>query len=162
MNHIIYVQRPCLDDKPWARSSFILVCWVLGVTAMRSRDVRYPSWRLLLLRFVGPLVFHHHPRTMPGLFDLSNEIILEIFPHCPLKSIIAATGVCTLWTKLVLLSDIDTTRKALLNLCFSIIESSAFERSRPWLLENLHPFDRQAYIDTLLDQRDYLPDNFRR
>ncbi|KAJ7907176.1 hypothetical protein B0H13DRAFT_2502891 [Mycena leptocephala] len=35
------------------------------------------------------------------------------------------------------------------------------ELSRPWLLENLHPFHRQAYIDALLDQHDYLPDDFR-
>jgi hypothetical protein len=47
------------------------------------------------------------------------------------------------------------------NLYFSIIESSAFEQSHPWLLENLCSFDRQAYIDALLDQHDYLPDDFR-
>ncbi|KAJ7661392.1 hypothetical protein DFH06DRAFT_1192199 [Mycena polygramma] len=98
---------------------------------------------------------------MTQLHDLSNEVLLQIFPHCPLKSLIAAHGVSTLWRQFVPLADISPPRRGLLDFYFAIIESPAFQRSRPWLLENLCPFDREAYIDTLLDQHDYLPEDFR-
>ncbi|KAJ7166089.1 hypothetical protein C8R46DRAFT_997180 [Mycena filopes] len=98
---------------------------------------------------------------MPELFDFSDEILLQIFPNRPLKSIIAARGVCKLWRRLVPHSDIDAVRRKLLNLYYEIIESPAFRQSRTWTEDNLQPFDRQAYIDALLDQHDYLPDDFR-
>ncbi|KAJ6506352.1 hypothetical protein C8R47DRAFT_967338, partial [Mycena vitilis] len=98
---------------------------------------------------------------MPTLDDFSNELLLSIFPHLTLSSLIAAKGVCTFWRRLVPLADIDPARQGLLDLYFTTIQSPVFERSRSWLLQNLRPFDRQAYIDALLDQHDYLPDDFR-
>ncbi|KAJ6544365.1 hypothetical protein B0H19DRAFT_903165, partial [Mycena capillaripes] len=95
------------------------------------------------------------------LLDFPNEIFLQIFPYFSLKSIIAAQGVCTLWRHLLPLSDIDKTRRGLLNLYFEIIESPVFVRTSPWVLKNLQDFVRQAYSDALLDQHDYLPDDFR-
>ncbi|KAJ7983195.1 hypothetical protein DFH06DRAFT_943304, partial [Mycena polygramma] len=63
--------------------------------------------------------------------------------------------------RLVPLSDISPARRGLLDLYFMIIDSPVFQQSHPWLLLNLRPFDREAYINTLLDQHDYLPEDFR-
>ncbi|KAJ7983189.1 hypothetical protein DFH06DRAFT_978220, partial [Mycena polygramma] len=98
---------------------------------------------------------------MTQLQDLSNEVFLQIFPHCPLKSLIAAQGVSQLWRQLVPLADISPARRGLLKLYLEIIESPVFIKTRPWLLENLRPFDREACIHALLDQHDYLPEDFR-
>ncbi|KAJ7499938.1 hypothetical protein FB451DRAFT_1008621, partial [Mycena latifolia] len=79
----------------------------------------------------------------------------------PLKFRIAAHGVSKLWRHLAPLADIISPRRGLLDLYFKIIESPVFERTRPWLLKNLRPFDREAYIAVLLEQHNYLPDDFR-
>ncbi|KAJ6544371.1 hypothetical protein B0H19DRAFT_1238816 [Mycena capillaripes] len=105
--------------------------------------------------------FHQHGGEEMPTTCIWKAARCSIFPYFPLKSIIAAQGVCTLWRHLLPLSDIDKTRRGLLNLYFEIIESPVFVRTRPWVLENLQDFDRQAYIDALLDQHDYLPDDFR-
>ncbi|KAJ7100027.1 hypothetical protein B0H15DRAFT_818411 [Mycena belliarum] len=98
---------------------------------------------------------------MTELNDFSNEILLQIFPKLPLKSLIAAHGVNKLWRHLASIADISPARRGLLDLYFKIIESPIFEQTRSWLLDNLTPFDREAYIDALLAQHDYLPDDFR-
>ncbi|KAJ7075725.1 hypothetical protein B0H15DRAFT_649676 [Mycena belliarum] len=98
---------------------------------------------------------------MTQLNDFPNEILLHIFPHMPLKSLIAAYGVSKLWRHLAPLAEIIPPRRGLLDLYFNIMESPIFERTRPWLLDNLRPFNREAYIEALLAQHDYLPDDFR-
>ncbi|KAJ7476832.1 hypothetical protein B0H11DRAFT_1675747, partial [Mycena galericulata] len=95
------------------------------------------------------------------LKDLSNEVLLQIFPHLPFKSNIAARGVSRVWRQLVPLAEINPARSGLLDLYLKIIESPVFHMTRPWLLANLRPFDREAYIDALLSQHDYLPEDFR-
>ncbi|KAJ7100022.1 hypothetical protein B0H15DRAFT_818401 [Mycena belliarum] len=98
---------------------------------------------------------------MTELTDFPNEILLQIFPQLTLKSLIAAHGVSKLWRHLAPIADISPPRRGLLDLYFNIIESPIFDQTRPWLLDNLTPFDREAYIDALLAQHDYLPDDFR-
>ncbi|KAJ6506360.1 hypothetical protein C8R47DRAFT_944566, partial [Mycena vitilis] len=95
------------------------------------------------------------------MLDIPNEIVLQLFPYCPLTSLVAAQGVCKLWRRIVPLADISPPRRGLLDLYLTVIESPVFERSRPWLLQNLRPFDRRAYIDALLEQHDYLPEDFQ-
>jgi hypothetical protein len=90
-----------------------------------------------------------------------SELILQIFPHLTLKSLIAARGVNQEWQQLVPLSDIALARRALLDLYLDIVSSPYFEQTRPWALANLRPFDRQAYLDALLKQHDCLPEAFR-
>ncbi|KAJ7306740.1 hypothetical protein DFH08DRAFT_1054047 [Mycena albidolilacea] len=93
----------------------------------------------------------------------SNKLLLQIYPHLSLKTLISAQGVNKLWRHLVPLSDLDPTRRALLNLFLHTIRSPAFLRTRPWVLANLRPFDREAYIAALLVQLQHtsLPAEFR-
>jgi hypothetical protein len=96
-----------------------------------------------------------------NVHHLPNEILLEIYPRLPLKSLIAVQGVCKKWRHLVPLSDILPIRRDLLNLFLHIISSPIFLQSRSWnLLSNLRPFDRQGYLDTLLEEHSYLPEEF--
>ncbi|KAJ6600021.1 hypothetical protein DFH09DRAFT_901848 [Mycena vulgaris] len=94
------------------------------------------------------------------MVDIPNEIFLQIFPHLCLKSIIAAHGVSQLWRRLLNASDIDSTRRELWSLYRSFVNSTAFLESHPWTLEHLQSFDRQAYVDALLNQHDHLPHSF--
>jgi hypothetical protein len=98
---------------------------------------------------------------MSTINDFPNELLLELFLHLPLKSLISSQGVCRRWRHLVPLSDISPSRRALLELYIEIIFSPFFERTRPWTLLNLRPFDRNEYLDALLKQHDYIPEAFR-
>ncbi|KAJ6627610.1 hypothetical protein B0H10DRAFT_2210121 [Mycena sp. CBHHK59/15] len=98
---------------------------------------------------------------MAVIHDVPNEILLHFFPLFCLKSLIASRGVCKLWKQFVRLADIHSSRHGLLRLYKMLIRSPAFIQTRPWPLENLKPFDRQAYIDALLDQHNDLPEDFR-
>ncbi|KAJ8519240.1 hypothetical protein ONZ45_g3812 [Pleurotus djamor] len=89
-----------------------------------------------------------------------NELLLEIFCRFPLTTIIAANGVCRKWRDLLLVAEIHPTRQALLGLYRQIIQEPWFADSRPWVLENLFSFDREAYLSALADQHD-LPEHFR-
>jgi hypothetical protein len=95
------------------------------------------------------------------MHDLPNELLLEIFPHFTLKSLIAGQGVCRKWRQLIPLSDILPTRRAFLELYLRVISSPIFPQTRKWTLANLREFNRQEYIDLLLKQHDYLPEAFR-
>ncbi|KAJ7154618.1 hypothetical protein C8R46DRAFT_440921 [Mycena filopes] len=98
---------------------------------------------------------------MPAFDDFPPEISLQIFPNMRLKGLISARGVSKRWRELISLADIHPTRLTLLRLYQQIVHDPLFLRTRPWTLENLRPFDRQAYIDALLAQHNYIPDDFR-
>jgi hypothetical protein len=98
---------------------------------------------------------------MTAISDFPNELLLQVFPHLALKSLIRSQGVCRRWRLLVPLSNIPPSRRALLELYVEITSSPFFERTRPWTLANLRPFDRNEYLDALLKQHDYIPEAFR-
>ncbi|KAJ7619610.1 hypothetical protein FB45DRAFT_755324, partial [Roridomyces roridus] len=100
---------------------------------------------------------------MPTFHDLPPELVLEVVPHLPLKALIAAEGVCRQWKAFVSIADIYPPRRALLSLYKKIVHDPLFHDlgTRPWLWENLRPFDRQAYLDHILAQHDYIPEDFR-
>ncbi|KAJ7665080.1 hypothetical protein DFH06DRAFT_985784, partial [Mycena polygramma] len=98
---------------------------------------------------------------MPYFVDLPPEVSLQIFPHLPLKALIAGEGVCRLWKQLISMAEINPTRRSLWALYRTIVNDPLFLSTRPWLLANLRPFDRQAYIDALLSQHNYIPEDFR-
>ncbi|KAJ7137635.1 hypothetical protein C8R46DRAFT_611467 [Mycena filopes] len=98
---------------------------------------------------------------MPDFDDFPPEIPLQIFPHMHLKGLISARGVSKRWRELISLADIHPARIGLLELYQRTIHDPRFLDTRPWTLENLRPFDRQAYIDALLAQHSYIPDDFR-
>ena len=91
---------------------------------------------------------------------LPNELLLQVFPLLPLKSLIAAQGVDRKWRQLVDAADILPLRRRLLHLYLSIVHSPWFLHTRPWVLENLQPFNREAYISTLRTQCNRLPEAF--
>ncbi|KAJ7619611.1 hypothetical protein FB45DRAFT_800061, partial [Roridomyces roridus] len=97
------------------------------------------------------------------LHDLPPELALEIIPHLPLKGLVAAEGDCREWKAFVTVADIYPPRRALFNLYKKIIHDPLFRDldTRPWLWANLEPFDRQAYLDYILSQHNYIPEDFR-
>ncbi|KAL0961140.1 hypothetical protein HGRIS_006112 [Hohenbuehelia grisea] len=81
-----------------------------------------------------------------------NELWLDIIPHLELQPLIAIR--CTSRTLRSLAAsaasaNIHPLRKAFLSLYLDIIDRPWFLETRPWLLENLRPFDRQAYLDAI-------------
>ncbi|KAF5381265.1 hypothetical protein D9615_008417 [Tricholomella constricta] len=96
----------------------------------------------------------------PKMTPFPNELLLQLLSLLPLKSLIAARGVDCKWRQLIDAADILPLRRKLLDLYLSIINSPWFPQTRPWVLENLQPFDREAYISTLLMQYNRLPEAF--
>lgn len=80
------------------------------------------------------------------------ELLLEIQAHLTLKFLIAAQGVIQQWRTLVPLADISPHRRDFYEFYMKLVESPIFLTTRPGVLVNLHPFDRQAYLDALLEQ----------
>ncbi|KAJ8515682.1 hypothetical protein ONZ45_g6912 [Pleurotus djamor] len=92
---------------------------------------------------------------------LPDELILLIFSEFHLTSLISASGVCHKWRNLLLVADIHPARLALLQLYKQLIEEPWFLPSRPWVLNNLTSFNRAAYVTALLEQHDFLPEDFQ-
>lgn len=92
--------------------------------------------------------------------NIPNEILLLFFSHLPLKALIAARGVDRRWKQLVPNADILPARRSLLNLYLRVLASPLFIPTRPWVLSRLQPFDRKGYLDTLLQEHQYLPEDF--
>ena len=97
----------------------------------------------------------------PITFNLPNEVLLHIFHFFPLKALIIGRTVSQHWRRLIPLADISPIRRVLLDFYLTLISSPIFPQTRPWVLANLQPFDRQAYIDDLMRQHPYVPEAFR-
>lgn len=93
--------------------------------------------------------------------DFPNEILLQIFSFLPLKSLIIGRTVSQEWRRLIPLADINPIRRSFLDFYLNLVDSPIFPQTRPWVLANLQPFDRQQYINDLLDQHPYVPEAFR-
>ncbi|KAJ8472695.1 hypothetical protein ONZ45_g16560 [Pleurotus djamor] len=92
---------------------------------------------------------------------LPNELLLAVFREFHLATLINGRAVCRRWHDLLPLADTHPIRRALLDIYNQIIREPWFLDSRPWVLENLLPFDRKAFADALLAQHSYLPEEFR-
>jgi hypothetical protein len=97
----------------------------------------------------------------PRVENFPNEILLQIFSLLPLKSLITGRTVSQEWRRLIPLANINPIRRSFLDFYFTLINSPIFPQTRPWLLANLQPFDRQQYINDLTDQHPYIPEAFR-
>ena len=84
--------------------------------------------------------------------DFPNEILLQILSFLPLKSLITGRTVSQEWRRLIPLADINPIRRSFLDFYLTLVNSPIFPQTRPWVLANLQPFDRQQYINDLLDQ----------
>ena len=92
--------------------------------------------------------------------QIPNEMLLEFFHFFPLKSLISARGVNQKWRRLVPLAHLIPARRALLDLYDTVIKSPVFLSSRDVVLSNTLPFDREAYLDSLLREHCAIPDEF--
>ncbi|KAJ8518961.1 hypothetical protein ONZ45_g4048 [Pleurotus djamor] len=90
-----------------------------------------------------------------------DELLLALFGEFHLTTIIIASGVCRKWRSLALVADIHPIRRSLLGIYQQIIKETWFLQSRPWVLNNLKPFNRMEYVTALLAQHNYLPEAFR-
>lgn len=93
--------------------------------------------------------------------QLPTELWLHCFSFMTLKTLIASRGVSSSWRNLIPISDIHPIRRRLLNLFYKMLGSRRFLESRAWVVENLQPFDRKAYIEALIGQYPSIPDEFR-
>lgn len=86
---------------------------------------------------------------MARITDMPNELLLMVYPLLPLQALIATRGVCRKWRHLAPLSDIHPTRRKLLGLYESFVNSPAFLATRSLIEPHLCNFDRQAYVSAL-------------
>ncbi|KAF9540153.1 hypothetical protein CPC08DRAFT_717341 [Agrocybe pediades] len=96
-----------------------------------------------------------------SLDSLPNELLIHIFSFLELKPYLISRGICKKWQVLLLLADLHPIRWRMLDLYHRMLQAPEFIDTRPWILENLRPFDRQAYIDGLLAQHSAIPEEFR-
>lgn len=94
------------------------------------------------------------------MISFANELLLLLFRLLPLRSLIVARGVDRRWRQLVSAADLHPHRRRLLDLYLTLINSPSFAQTRPWVLANLQPFDRDAYLAALLAKYPRLPDTF--
>jgi len=92
--------------------------------------------------------------------DLPVELVLRIFSHLTLCSLVDARGVNRQWRELVLTSDISPARRALFDLYHEVVFSPVLPTIRSWTLAHLRYFNRRAFLNRLLDQHPYLPEEF--
>ncbi|KIJ64407.1 hypothetical protein HYDPIDRAFT_111721 [Hydnomerulius pinastri MD-312] len=79
-----------------------------------------------------------------------NELMLELFAYLPLRSLIAARGVCTKWRRFVDLSNLLPVRRRLLDFYLLAIKSPSFLAARQMIVPQLQVFDREEYLGKLL------------
>ena len=92
------------------------------------------------------------PRDRPQRItadELPNELLLQIFPHLTLRSLIAARGVDKRWRSLVRQAYITPPRKRLLELFLNVLDIPACVESRLDIIQHIIPFDRHAYMQLL-------------
>ncbi|KAH9487363.1 hypothetical protein JR316_0001438 [Psilocybe cubensis] len=100
-------------------------------------------------------------RVPSMLQSLPVEILLHVFSFLELQPYLISHGVCKDWQRLLPLTELHPIRRRMLELYQKIISTPNFEKTRPWTLDNMQPFDRQTYIDGLLTQYPVIPAEFR-
>ncbi|CAA7260937.1 unnamed protein product [Cyclocybe aegerita] len=99
--------------------------------------------------------------SKPPTTELPNELWLHSFSFMALKTLILSRSICTTWRRLVPLADLDPTRRRLIDLYDTVINSPYFLSTRPWTVTHLQLFDREAYIAALESQYPFIPPDFR-
>ncbi|KAJ6467891.1 hypothetical protein C8R45DRAFT_1019384 [Mycena sanguinolenta] len=85
---------------------------------------------------------------------------IEIFPRLELVSLIRSRCVDRAWRQMVLDADLPPVRRLLYELYLTVIDSAGFLSSRPRVLAQLRPFDRESYIAALRIQHGFIPPDF--
>ncbi|GJE90293.1 F-box protein [Phanerochaete sordida] len=87
--------------------------------------------------------------TQAGVADLPTELLFAIFRLLPLKSLIAAKGVCRHWSSAVRQSRLDPARRRLLDAFEDIIASAPPGAGRPRVATSYCAQDREQYLEFL-------------
>lgn len=95
--------------------------------------------------------------TMYSMTELPTEIILSIQSYFPLKTLIAARGVCRFWRTLLPGCHLLPPRRRLLELYLHAVYSPAFLATRANVLPRVRPFDRMRFLSALPQP---VPDEF--
>jgi hypothetical protein len=111
----------------------------------------------------------HHPFSITSTMgistdrftDVPHELTLLIFSHLNLRGLMAVRGVSQAWRALVPHVESSPIRKKMLSFYDTLIASPLFLRTRPWVLENLKAFNRQAFVEKLLGTYPFLSEEFR-
>ena len=133
------------------------------------------AWRRCMITsgLIIRLVLHNKPEASSNLVKkiqnqsknvlqvLPTERVLHVFSFLELKPYIVSHGVCKEWQQLLPLANIHPIRRRLFNLFHHMLSSPHFLEMRGWTLQHLQPFDRKAYIDSLLSQYPFIPEEFR-
>ncbi|KAJ7593444.1 hypothetical protein C8J56DRAFT_751087, partial [Mycena floridula] len=102
------------------------------------------------------------------LQEFATELKLQIFEFMPLISLIRARCVCQEWRSIALSSNIHPIRRQLYDIYLDLLKSREFLGSREWVDKRLidgvqerhQPFNRQAFIEAILKQHSYIPEDF--
>ena len=82
------------------------------------------------------------------VFELPDEIVLQFFARLPLTGLIRCRCVYQQWRRLIFENtDILLARRVVLELYYEVISPPFFLETREWVLENLRPYNRKAYIE---------------
>lgn len=91
-------------------------------------------------------IFLSYCKTSQRMEDFPNEILLHVFSSLPLKSLIMWRTVSRECRRLIPLADITPIRRGLLDFYLTLIDSSIFLQTRPWVLANLQPEAFRVWI----------------
>jgi len=133
------------------------------------------AWRRCMITsgLIIRLVLHNKPEASSNLVKniqnqsknvlqvLPTERVLHVLSFLELKPYIVSHGVCKEWQQLLPLANIHPIRRRLFNLFHHMLSSPHFLEMRGWTLQHLQPFDRKAYIDSLLSQYPFILEEFR-
>ncbi|KAJ7219707.1 hypothetical protein B0H12DRAFT_1152628 [Mycena haematopus] len=85
---------------------------------------------------------------------------IGIFSRLDLVSLIRSRCVDRAWREMVLDADLAPIRRSLYELYLIVIDSKGFLSSRPRVLAQIQPFDREGYIAAVCNQHGFIPLEF--
>ncbi|KAJ8507351.1 hypothetical protein ONZ45_g10277 [Pleurotus djamor] len=92
---------------------------------------------------------------------LPTELVLYLYTFFHVGTLLLARGVSHQWRSLLTQANVHPIRRELIDIYVLCVHKSWFLDSRPWTVGNLSLFDRQAYINALLNHYPYLPEPFQ-
>ncbi|KAF4611668.1 hypothetical protein D9613_003688 [Agrocybe pediades] len=131
--------------------------WAIRAPYLATYDFIYHRTKATYALLHGN-AHRQQPRTLDSL---PNELLLHIFSFLELKSYLISRAVCKKWQMLLPHAEVHPIRRRMLKLFEHMLQAPKFLETRPWILDNLRHFDRQAYIEGLLDQYPAIPEEYR-
>ncbi|KAF9564043.1 hypothetical protein CPC08DRAFT_705571 [Agrocybe pediades] len=96
----------------------------------------------------------------PHIQTFPVELRLEIFSHLELKPYVISHGVCKAWKQELPHAILHPIRRRMLDSCRTLRDMPGVWENCQFYVEDLKPFDRDNYINTLLEQYPVIPEEF--